>query len=74
MDENEELLAGLKTTRNETTTTWKLAEEGADLLRKAKEEKEAFQAKTRRLAKEKVEEEVTCLRQELQDLQAGFAT
>lgn len=60
--------------RSKTATAWKLAEEGVDLLRKAKEEMEVSRAKACRLAegkaimaveKEKAKEEVTCLRQEL---------
>ena len=83
MDENEELIANLETTRSEATTAQKLAEQGAYLLRKVEEEKKTFQTKTCRLVeekattvaeKEKTEEETARLRQKLQDLWAGFAT
>ena len=67
--------------KRETVAAQELAEEGASLLRKAKEEKEASQAEARRLAeenavmvakKEQTEEEVVRLRQELQDPQTRF--
>lgn len=82
MNENEDLLASLETTKSESAVTQKLAKEGVGLLRKAKEKKEASQAEAYQLNEEKtvmaddkkkVEEEAARLRQELQDLQAGFA-
>lgn len=41
VDRNEDLITNLETTKNEAAATQKLAEEGVDLLRKAKEKKEA---------------------------------
>lgn len=82
MNENEDLIASLETTKSESAVTQKLAKEGVGLLRKAKEKKEASQAEAYQLNEEKtvmaddkkkVEEEAARLRQELQDLQAGFA-
>ena len=76
MDGNEDLLANLETTKSEIVAAQELAEEGASLLRKVEEEKEASQAEARQLAeenavmvakKEQTEEEVVRLRQELQD-------
>lgn len=42
IDENEELLTSLETTRSETVAPRKLAEEDVCLLRMIEEEKEAF--------------------------------
>ena len=81
MDENEELQVGLETAKSEATTAWKLVEEGACLLRKVGDDKEASQTKDRWLdeekttitvKKEKTEDETIRLRWELQDLRAGF--
>lgn len=83
MDGSEDLRTNLETMKSEVVAYWKLVEEGTSLLRKVEEEKEAVQTNTRRLAeekdamaadKEKAEEKVTQLRQELQNLQAGFTT
>ena len=77
MDENEELQVGLETAKSEATTAWKLVEEGACLLRKVGDDKEASQTKDRWLdeekttitvKKEKTEDETIRLRWELQDL------
>ena len=74
MDENEELIANLETTRSEATIAQKLAKQGAYLLRKVEREKKAFQAKTCQLVeenatmvakKEKTEEETARLKQKL---------
>lgn len=82
MDGSEDLLASLETTKSETAIAWKLAKEGVDLLRKAKEEKKVVQAKARRLAEEKevmavdkkkVEKKVAQLRQKLQDLRVDLS-
>ena len=71
MNGNEDLITSLKMVNNEVVAARKLDEEGVCLLRKAKENKEASQTKTHRLAKEKqvmatekkkVEEEVARLR------------
>ena len=53
MDRNEDLITSLKTVKSEVVAARKLDEEGVCLLRKAKENKEASQTKTHRLAKEK---------------------
>ena len=83
MDESEDLRTSLETMKSEVVAAWNLVEEGTNLLRKADEENKAVQTNTRRLAeekdamaadKEKAEEKVTQLRQELQNLQAGFTT
>ena len=83
MDGNGELLVSLEMTKSEVDVARKLAEEGAYLLRKVDEENETYQAEACQLAeekatmaieKEKTKEKFTRLRQELQDLQAGFAT
>lgn len=74
MDRNEDLLASLEMTRNEAVVVQNLSEEGVGLLRKADEKKDVSQAEAWRLTKEKatiathkekVEEEVIWLRQEL---------
>lgn len=54
MDKNEDLLASLETTKSKSDAVRKLAKEGVGLLRKAKEEKEASQAKARQLNEEKM--------------------
>ena len=41
VDENEDFLANLKTTKSEVVTAQELAKEGVSLLRKAEKEKEA---------------------------------
>ena len=53
MNENEDLLTNLETTKSEATATRKLAEEGVGPLKKVKDEKEAFQAEAYRLVEEK---------------------
>ena len=53
MDRNEDLITSLKTVKSEVVAARKLDEEGVCLLRKAKENKEASQTKTHRLAKDK---------------------
>lgn len=82
MDGNQDLIANLKTTKSEVVVAQKLAEKSVGLLRKVEKENEVSLAEARRLVEEKVvlaadkkkaEEEVVWLRQELQDLQAGFA-
>lgn len=82
MDRNEELLVGLEMAKSKVVTAWKLAEEGACLLRKTDEEKEASQVEACQLAKEKTtmmtkkektKNEIAQLRRELQDLRARFA-
>ena len=82
MDGNGELLTNLEMARSEVAATQKLAKEGAYLLRKVEKEKEASQVEAHRLVEEKmameaenekIEEEIAQLRQELQDLRAGFA-
>lgn len=74
MDRNEDLLANLEMTKNEAVVVQNLFEEGIGLLRKADEKKNVSQAEAWRLTKEKatiatnkekVEEEVIRLRQEL---------
>ena len=71
MNGNEDLITSLKMVKSEVVAARKLDEEGVCLLRKAKENKEASQTKTHRLAKEKqvmatekkkAEEEVARLR------------
>ena len=83
MDENEELQVGLETARSEATAAWNLVEEGACLLRKVGDDKEASHTEARWLdeekttitvKKEKTEDETIWLRRELQDLRAGFVT
>lgn len=79
MDDSEELQARLEATEGEKVAAQKLADEGVGLLRKAEEGKEVAEAEARQLAKErevgkkKVKEEAKWLRQELQELQAGFS-
>ena len=68
MDGNEELLADLETIKSKVATTRKLTKKGACLLRKVDEKKANMVAK-----KENAKEETARLRQELQDLRAGFA-
>lgn len=79
---NEELQAGLETTRSEATIAWKLVEKGAYLLRKVDEKKKVSHVEARWLVEEKVamaakkekaEEETAWLRQELQDFRTRFA-
>ena len=74
MDMNEDLLASLEMTKSEAVVVQNLSEEGVGLLRKADEKKKVSQAKAWWLTKEKaviatnkekVEEEVIRLRQEL---------
>lgn len=83
MDGNEKLLVSLEMVKSEVDVAQKLAEEGAYLLRKDDEENETYQAEacqldeekaTMAIEKEKTKEKFTRLRQELQDLQARFAT
>lgn len=81
MDGNEELQAGLETTRSEAIVARKLAEKGAYPLRKAHEKKKVSQVEARWLVEEKVvmatekeksKEETTRLRWELQYLRLRF--
>lgn len=74
MDDSEDIHAKLETTESEVVVARKLAEEGACLLRRAKEKNETTQAEAHRLAEEmkvmevrkkKVEGEARLLRQEL---------
>lgn len=74
MDKNEDLLASLEMTKSEAIVVQNLYEEGVSLLRKADEKKKVSQVEAWRLTKEKsvittnkekVEEEVIWLRQEL---------
>ena len=44
VDENEDILANLETTKSEAAAAQKLAEEGVGLLKKIEEEKETSQA------------------------------
>ena len=53
VDGNEDLLANLDTTKSEVVIAQKLAEEGANLLKKSEEEKEVSQAEAHRLVEEK---------------------
>lgn len=70
MNGNEELPTDLETTMSEVTTAQKLTKQGANLLRKIEEEKEASQTEARRQAKKqatmatkkkKTEKETICL-------------
>lgn len=74
MDRNEDFLASLEMTKSEAVVVQNLSEEGVSPLRKANEKKKVSQVEAWWLAKkkaaittnkEKVEEEVIWLRQEL---------
>ena len=53
MNENENLLTNLETTKSEATATRKLVEVGVGLLKKVKDEKETSQAEAYQLVEEK---------------------
>lgn len=82
MDNSEDLRTRLETAESEVTAARKLTKKRVGLLRRAEKEKKIAQVEARWLAEEKeamkaskkkVEEEAKQLRQELQELQVGFA-
>ena len=81
VDKNEDFLANLETTKSEVAAAWELVEESVSLMRKVEEEKETSQTEACQLAekktamaakKQKAEEKIVQLKQELQYLRAKF--